>query len=180
MLNRADARNRVKALAGELAVIDYADFDPVGNPLPCGPFSGEARLRLGESDANHLGAVGGSGVDREAALAAADVKHAVARSVTPGLPPLGARSVVGGIRPWAENSGGRASHLPTVRLLRRLWAPIPSVATHEPGSSTEACLISQIGRLHALRRSIVNRRAVIGRCCSILSRRPRRARPASR
>jgi hypothetical protein len=34
------------------------------------------------------------------------------------------------------------------------------------------CPISQIGRLHALRRSTVIRRAVIGRCCPILSRRP--------
>ena len=40
------------------------------------------------------------------------------------------------------------------------------------GDRPRRCPISQIGRLHALRRSIVKRRAVIGRCCSILSRRP--------
>src|SRR5437763_3930022 len=40
------------------------------------------------------------------------------------------------------------------------------------GDRPRRCPISQIGRLHALGRSIVKRRAVIGRYCSDLSRRP--------
>jgi hypothetical protein len=67
------------------------------------------------------------------------------------LPPRGADRAVGGIRAWAENSGRRASHLPTVLRFRRLWAPIPGfVATAmNEGTRPKRCSIGQIGRLHA-------------------------------
>ena len=44
VLNHADARDRVEALAGELAVIHHADLDPVGDARPRRPMLHEARL----------------------------------------------------------------------------------------------------------------------------------------
>jgi hypothetical protein len=75
------------------------------------PCSGEARLRVrqsGANSANHLGVVGGSGVDREAASAAADV--------TRGSPISNPRPHASWRnkrrwwhRLWGENSGRNAS-----------------------------------------------------------------------
>ena len=100
----------------------------------------------------------------------------------PCLPPRGAERAVGGIRAWTENSGRRASHLPTVLLLRRLWAPIPKfVATAmNQGARPKRCLISQIGRLHASRRSIVKVGPLSAATARFSRAGPRRARPASR
>ena len=91
----------------------------------------------------------------------------------PCLPPRGAERAVGGIRAWAENSGHRASHLPTVLRFRRLWAPIPKfVATAMNESSTEAMLDQPNWSVTRLEKEYCQMWAVIGRCCSILSRRP--------
>jgi hypothetical protein len=43
VLNNADARDRVEALSGELAVILHTDLDPVGDALPRRPVLREAR-----------------------------------------------------------------------------------------------------------------------------------------
>ena len=75
-LNHADARDRVKALTGELAGIHHADLDPAGDARPRRPVLREARLGLGQRDPDHLSAASGSTVDREAAQAAADVQQA--------------------------------------------------------------------------------------------------------
>jgi hypothetical protein len=64
VLNHADARDRVEALAGELAVIHHADLDPVGDALPRRPVLREARLGLGQSDPDHLSAASGSSGSR--------------------------------------------------------------------------------------------------------------------
>ena len=79
MLNHADARDRVEALAGELAVTHRADLDPVGDARPRRPVLREARLGLGQSDPDQLSAASGTTVDGEAAPAAAAAAEARAR-----------------------------------------------------------------------------------------------------
>ncbi len=97
------------------------------------------------------------------------------KTSTPCLPPRGADRAVGGIRAWAENSGHRTSHLPTVLRSRRLWALIPkfvATAMNEPGSPTEAMLDQPNWSVTRPEKEYCPNRAVIGRYCSILSRRP--------
>ena len=53
VLNHADARDRVEARTGELAVTHRPDLDPVGDARPRRPVLREARLGLGQSDPDH-------------------------------------------------------------------------------------------------------------------------------
>ena len=88
-----------------------------------------------------------------------------ARTSSPRLSPRGARSAVGGIRTWVGKSGRRASLYDSTPIAA-LWAPGPNILQHWSVSLAKG----EYGRC----------RAVIGRYCSDLSRRPRRATPASR
>jgi hypothetical protein len=120
---------------------------------PSRPSIGAARRKRGEDPPS---------VDRVEARppgrwANADRNPALAPQSKPVTPAsrLVARSAVGGILAWAENPGHRASHLPTLLLLRPLWAPIPKFIAecHEQGRFARGgCPIRQIRRSHALRR----------------------------
>jgi hypothetical protein len=79
MLDHADARDRVEALAGEIAVVHHPDLDPIVDPRRGDPLARDSRLGLRKGDADDLDAMARGSVSSEAPPAAADVEHAFAR-----------------------------------------------------------------------------------------------------
>ena len=78
MLDHADARDRVEALAGQLAVVGDPQLDELLHARLSRALAPELDLALGQGHSQHLDAVVAGGVDREAPPAAADVEHALA------------------------------------------------------------------------------------------------------
>ena len=78
VLDHADRRDRVVALAVQVAVVGDAHLDLVAQPGFGDPPAGQFGLGWTQCDADGLHAVFSRGVDHERAPAAADVEHALA------------------------------------------------------------------------------------------------------
>jgi hypothetical protein len=79
VLDHADARDRVEALAGELSVVHDAYVDVLGETGLLDAPARHGRLRARQRDARDTDSMPARGVDGEAAPATADVEYSLAR-----------------------------------------------------------------------------------------------------
>ena len=78
MLEHPDRDDPVEASL-EFAIVDELEADAVVEPRLAGAAAGDAELLFGQGDAQHFDVLGPGEHQREAAPAAADVEHSLAR-----------------------------------------------------------------------------------------------------